>query len=144
MKYCWSLRLAPACQAHAKQHSTSHVPPPSTTGLHLHDIHLPPGAAQVLEQQPRCGHVLRVCQVLRVPTGTPLQGLHSRQAGDSPEDGATLGRCGTQMAQWMLASPYQEQLHVIQQGVDQCQAGLTTAPSNTRGKSTSGDSMSCI
>ena len=70
-------------------------PPPFTSGLYLHDVHLPPRAAQVLEQQPRCSHVQRVCQVLSVPTGGPLQGLRSGQADESIKDSAILGRCGT-------------------------------------------------
>ena len=78
--------------------------PPSATGAHLHDIHLPPRAAQVFEQQPRCSHVLRVCQVLGVPTGGPLQGLRYKQAGECIKVSATLGRCNTEMSQWMLAS----------------------------------------
>ena len=63
-------------------------------GLHLHDVHLPPRTAQVLQQQPRCSHVLRVCQVLGVPTSGPLQGLRTGQAGESIKDTAVLGKCG--------------------------------------------------
>ena len=103
-KWNWTLRLAPACQAHTEHQSVWHTPPPLTTGLHLHDIHLPPRAAQVFEQQPRGGHMLRVCQVLGVASGGPLQGLHTGQAGESTKDSATLGQCGTETELRVLAS----------------------------------------